>query len=137
MERNFEERKGALGDIFEKKRHYEQEIEALKRDLELIEQEEQRIKSKLMEKTLQDLYPSQSSNFERGALKDRYPGNEITYHNELVVEDTRKHEIDHAFDSFIQKRSNNQQAIVKSYEFSEPPLEGGAKGWEPPSFCNS
>lgn len=39
-----------MSSIFEQKRHYEQEIEALKMDLEIIEKEEKRIKKRLVEK---------------------------------------------------------------------------------------
>ncbi len=43
-----DERKG-LSSVFEQKRHYEQEIEVLKKDLEVIESEEQKIKQRISE----------------------------------------------------------------------------------------
>lgn len=43
---NFEEKK-RKSSVFEQKRHYENEIEVLKRDLMVIKMEEQRIKSRL------------------------------------------------------------------------------------------
>lgn len=52
MGRNYEEHRGGLSSsIYEQKRHYEQEIEVLKKDLEAIEIEEQRIKMKLSEQS--------------------------------------------------------------------------------------
>lgn len=43
-----DERKG-LSSVFEQKRHYEQEIEVLKKDLQVIESEEQKIKQRISE----------------------------------------------------------------------------------------
>ncbi len=43
-----DERKG-LSSVFEQKRHYEQEIEVLKKDLEVIETEEYKIKQRISE----------------------------------------------------------------------------------------
>ena len=43
-----DERKG-LSSVFEQKRHYEQEIEVLKKELEVIESEEMKIKQRLSE----------------------------------------------------------------------------------------
>ncbi len=43
-----DERKG-LSSVFEQKRHYEQEIEVLKKDLEVIESEEYKIKQRISE----------------------------------------------------------------------------------------
>jgi prefoldin subunit 5 len=40
-----------MSSVFEQKRHYEKEIEVLKKDLEVIEEEEHKIKSRLQEKT--------------------------------------------------------------------------------------
>ena len=40
-----------MSSIFEQKRHYENEIETLKRDLDIIEKEELKIKSRLWVKS--------------------------------------------------------------------------------------
>lgn len=47
MDEYFEEKK-EMSSIFEQKRHYEKEIEALRKDLEAIEKEETRIKQHLL-----------------------------------------------------------------------------------------
>ncbi|TNV87710.1 hypothetical protein FGO68_gene810 [Halteria grandinella] len=152
VERNFDDRK--VSEIFEKKRHYEQEIEVLKRDLELIELEEKRIKSKLFEKSIQDLYPSHSSNFERGLLKEKYPNNEIAIMrqervSQNIEEEQRRQNIDIAFDSFIEKRvqADPLQEVIQKKDQSFPirrevsysNIENteNQRIWQPPSFCNS
>ena len=50
--RNFEQPKSGLSSsVYEQKRHYEIEIECLKKDLEAIEMEEQNIKQRLSEQS--------------------------------------------------------------------------------------
>ena len=96
-----DERKG-LSSVFEQKRHYEQEIEVLKKDLEVIESEEQKIKQRLSE---QSSILLESIKLEKGQMKDKSRARQSKDGNQIG-------QINVAFDSFIEKRSNNQTKFL-------------------------
>ncbi len=93
-----DERKG-LSSVFEQKRHYEQEIEVLKKDLEVIESEEMKIKQRLSE---QSSLLMESIKLERGQKRQSKEGAVVNQIGQINV----------AFDSFIEKRSNNQPKFL-------------------------
>ena len=94
-----DERKG-LSSVFEQKRHYEQEIEVLKKDLEVIESEEMKIKQRLSE---QSSILLESIKLERGQIKE----------NKIIRQSKEGNgQINVAFDSFIEKRSINQPKFI-------------------------
>lgn len=143
-----DERKG-LSSVFEQKRHYEQEIEVLKKDLEVIESEEQKIKQRLSEQSslLLESIKLEKGQMKSGGQRQSKDGNQIG-------------QINVAFDSFIEKRSCNQpkflpvassidkfsmhcisdDGVMPTVSINHQNLSVGnnqQNQWFPPSFSNS
>ena len=98
-----------MSSVFEQKRHYEQEIEVLKQDLEVIEQEEHRIKLKLYEKT--SISHNDHEIKVRTALKDR--SNKI---EQDICLRLNEGPINIAFDSFLEKKASEQPYMNMPYK---------------------
>ena len=102
--RNFEQPKSQLSSsVHEQKRHYEQEIECLKKDLEAIEMEEQKIKQKLSEQSTIILEQC-NSGFEKGAKERSSFKNETNRQSLEQINHILQKPINVAFDSFLEKR---------------------------------
>lgn len=102
--RNFEQPKSQLSSsVYEQKRHYEQEIQCLKKDLEAIEMEEQKIKQKLSEQSTIILEQCTNGAQDRSA-RDRSFQNEMNRQSLEQMNQLLMKPINVAFDSFLERR---------------------------------